>query len=197
MNRGPAVLQKAPQTDGVFATYCFIGTAHALRRDLFLELSGYREILFHQGEEEDYCIRMLNAGWITRCGNADPIYHFESPKRSWTRMDFFGARNKVLYAWHNVPGMRLARHLAASTLMTSVYTQNPRRMVTRLRGVFAAYWLIMSGKCRRQPVDCWAYRLSRALKTRGPVSLAEFESCLPVLAVSMPAQRLESVWLKA
>ena len=38
VNHGPAVLQQAPQREQVFATYDYIGTAHALRRDLFLEL---------------------------------------------------------------------------------------------------------------------------------------------------------------
>src|ERR1700722_4781411 len=60
VNRGSLVLQKAPSPEEVYARYDFIGTAHALRRDVFLRLSGYREILFHQGEEEDYCIRMIN-----------------------------------------------------------------------------------------------------------------------------------------
>ena len=81
-----------------------------MRRDLFLGLSGYRDILIHQSEEEDYSVRLLNAGFITRAGNADPVHHFESPKRSLARMDFYGARNKVLYAWHNVPFPHLVKH---------------------------------------------------------------------------------------
>jgi glycosyltransferase involved in cell wall biosynthesis len=173
VNRGPAVFQKAPQSSGIFTTYSFIGTAHALRRDLFLELSGYREILFHQGEEEDYCIRMLNAGWITRCGNADPIHHFESPRRSWTRMDFYGARNKVLYAWHNVPFPAFAYHLAGTTAKTLVYTRQPSRLWTRLRGVAAGYAICALNQANRRPVTISTYRLSQELKRRGAVPLNE------------------------
>ncbi len=98
VNRNLHVARKAPDRRHVYAAYCYVGTAHALRRDLFLGLSGYREILVHQGEEEDFCLRLLDAGYFTRSGNADPIHHFESPRRSWVRMDFYGARNKVLYA---------------------------------------------------------------------------------------------------
>ena len=183
VNRGPAVHQQAPQREQVFATYDYIGTAHALRRDLFLELGGYREVLFHQGEEEDYCIRMLNAGFITRAGSADPIHHFESPRRNWARMDFYGARNKVLYAWQNVPHPYLMPHLAVGSVMTSLYTRNPRRMLTRWRGVLIAYFLIAAGQCHRQPVDGRTYRVSRMLKRRRFVPFSEFQTMLPELSI--------------
>lgn len=179
VNRSQTVQQRAPDANSVFATYYFIGTAHALRRDVFLELGGYRDLLVHQGEEEDYCIRMLNAGWITRCGNSDPIHHFESPRRNWSRMDFYGARNKVLYAWNNVPWPHFPAHLLATTALTSFHTGNPRRLLTRLRGVMAAYRAITSRKISREPVSIESYRLSRELKRRGVISLAEIKNRLP------------------
>jgi glycosyltransferase involved in cell wall biosynthesis len=179
VNRSPVVKQRASRADGVYASYSFIGTAHALRRDLFLALGGYREMLVHQGEEEDYCARMLNAGYIVRCGTADPIHHFESPRRSWKRMDYYGARNKVLYAWNVVPSPFFPMHLAATTFMTSIHARNPARCWTRLRGVIAAYTLCCAGRSARRPVSSSAYRLSRELKRRGAVPLAEIERRLP------------------
>ena len=183
VNRSPKVMQQAPSPKGIFASYSFIGTAHALRRDLFLKLEGYREILFHQGEEEDYCIRMLAAGYITRVGRADPIHHFESPRRSWTRMDHYGARNKVLYAWHNVPFPHLLVHLTMTTIFTSIYALQPARLLTRLRGVVSAYSVICRSRTRRQPVSPSAYQLSRELKRRGPVPLGEIERRLPACRI--------------
>lgn len=179
VNKSPEIHHRAPDAAGVYAGYAYIGTAHAVRRDLFLHLSGYRDVLFHQSEEEDYCIRLLNAGYVTRFGNADPVHHFESPRRSWKRMDYYGARNKVLYACHNVPMPYFAVHLAATSFFTSIYAQNPRRFVTRLRGVLGAYTCVCMGLIHRKPVKKSVYRLSRELKRRGAVCLNEIESQLP------------------
>ncbi len=83
-------MQSPPNTSGTWITDTFIGTAHALRRDIFLKLGGYRDHLVHQGEESDFCIRMLDAGYLVRLGRSDPINHWESPKRDLRRMDFYG-----------------------------------------------------------------------------------------------------------
>jgi GT2 family glycosyltransferase len=196
VNQGPTVHQRAPQAEGIYATYTFIGTAHALRRDLFLALGSYRELLVHQSEEEDYCARMLNAGYITRCGTADPVHHFESPRRSWTRMDFYGARNKVLYAWNNVPFPFLPMHLAATTFMTSIFTPHPARCLTRVRGVLAAYAMCFRGQADRRPVLPSVYRLSRMLKRRGAVPLEELEPRLPTPLSTAARTKLEPGFLE-
>ena len=179
VNLSPAIHQQAPEPEGVYATYDFKGTAHAVRRDVFLALGGYREILVHQSEEEDYCIRMLHAGWITRCGNAGPIHHFESPRRSWSRMDFYGARNKVLFAWHNIPFPAVGLQLAGRTAKAIVFSLQPGRMLTRCRGLLNGYYVCMSGKAERRPVNPVIYQLSQELKIRRKVSLEEIESRLP------------------
>lgn len=179
VNQSPEVHHRAPASEGIYARYCYIGTAHALRRGLFLQLSGYREGLVHQSEEEDYCLRLLEAGYITRCGTADPVHHFESPRRNYQRMDYYGARNKVLYAWSNVPAPQVAGHLAVTTVKTLLFSLRPDRFLTRLGGVIAACQLCLRGRAPRQPVSATTYRVSRLLKARGAVRLAEIEAFLP------------------
>jgi glycosyltransferase involved in cell wall biosynthesis len=189
VNRGAEIRQLAPDVREVYAAYSYIGTAHALRRDLFNQLGGYRDILIHQGEEEDYCLRLLQAGYITRLGTADPIHHFESPRRSWARMDYYGARNKVLYAWQNVPFPFAAGHLGATTAMTLCQSFQPYRFWTRLRGVLSAYLLCLAGSAPRQAVPPAIYRLSRKLKQREATPLFEIEHLLKPSAA-------DSAWMR-
>jgi len=54
----------APAREGIFLTSEFTGTATAVRRDVFAAVGGFREAFFHQGEERDFCLRMLEAGWV-------------------------------------------------------------------------------------------------------------------------------------
>ena len=97
-------------------------------------------------------------------------------------MDYYGARNKVLYACHNVPMPNLAVHLTATTFFTSIYAHNLTRFLTRLRGVAGAYSRVCTGQIHRRPVARSVYRLSRELKRRGALRLDEIESKLPVPA---------------
>lgn len=169
-NKSPVVHQQSPSNDNIFVTDDFIGTAHALRKDLFLQLGGYRELLFHQGEEKDYCIRMLEAGYVVRLGNADLIHHMESPKRDFSRMDFYGCRNAVLFVWLNVPWTLLPVHLTATTIKCLLWSLEPHRFVVRLNGLLAGYRDIF--KFARRPVSLNTYRKFRRL-AQSPQVLSE------------------------
>ncbi|MDQ3849768.1 MAG: glycosyltransferase, partial [Actinomycetota bacterium] len=101
--RSHEVLQRAPDEDGVWLTNAFIGTAHALRRDVFLALGGYRQDLHHLFEEPDFCLRLLQAGHVVRLGRASPVVHHESPQRNVARDLTHICRNHVLLIWFHIP----------------------------------------------------------------------------------------------
>jgi glycosyltransferase involved in cell wall biosynthesis len=159
------VLQRAPSKDTIWIADAFVGTAHALRRDLFLRLGGYREQLVHQGEESDYCIRMFATGHVVRLGDAGPIYHHESPHRDFRRMDFYGCRNSILFAWQNVPMPYLPIHLLMTTLNCLRWTLNRQRLL----GLTTGYFDFLREK--RAPVSVKVYCRWRRLRTAGAAPL--------------------------
>ena len=102
-------------------------------------------------------------------------------------MDYYGARNKVLYVWHNVPKSNLPLRLAGTTVNMLMFSLKPARFLTRLRGVMAAYAMILSGKAARQAVEPACYQTSQQLKKSGPLLLAEIEEKLPVISTPEPS----------
>ena len=170
------VWQAAPDAHNLWICGVYIGTAHAVRRDVFLSLGGYREHLIHQGEEMDYCIRLLDAGYFVRPGNSDPIYHYESPRRDFSRMDRYGARNAVLFAWQNVPCLYLAVYLLGTTYNVIRFPLPARRRLKRIVAVFEGYWWCVWNRRMRAPVSVATYRFFRRLVKMGPVRLVAREA---------------------
>jgi GT2 family glycosyltransferase len=173
--------QKAPNADGIWITESFRGTSYALRRDVFLEVGGYREQIIHQGEEMDFCIRLLNKGFIVRLGFGDVVIHHEFPKRNWRRMDFYGRRNDIIFAWRNIPMPYLPAHLLVTTfngLTCATRTKRPSDMIC---GLLSGYWGCAWNLDWHEPVSPATYRLHRLLKKRGPKTLSDIEAALPPL----------------
>ena len=175
--QGEEVLQRAPD-DGFYVTNRFRGTAHALRKDVFVRLGGYRAMLFHQAEEPDLAIRLLEVGYVVRLGRGDPIRHFGSPKRDLDRIWFYESRNDVLFAWHNVPMPDLVLRLAkvvVHTLWLGVGVRRPGLFAGGLRAGFAAAF---RERASREPVSRGAWRVYERL-ARSPARIEEIESELP------------------
>ena len=163
VNRDPVVRQAAPNRHGTYVVESFIGTAHALRRRVFLQLGGYREELFHQGEESDLCVRLLAAGYVVRLGASGPIHHFESPRRDFRRMDHYGPRNAVLFAWQNVPFPTVVIQIPATIAAVLMLTGEPSRLLHRCRGVLDG--LASCARVERKPVSASVYHLWRRMRT--------------------------------
>lgn len=232
-------LQRAPSTDGIWVTSNYKGTAHAVRRDVFCAVGGYREELIHQGEEGDFCVRMLAAdaaemlkseklkserdddsrwemgdreegmadgewrmaeggclmsdlgcrrsegsedetlatrntsrftildavpGWFVRMGNSDPIIHNESPRRDYSRMDFYGRRNDILFHWQNTPMPDLLWAIPATIVGGLACAARTGRWRHMLKGIVAGLLMMLFGSPRRAPVCKRVSRLHKKMK---------------------------------
>jgi len=179
VNQNQRIHQRADNPEHVQVSAWFIGTAHALRRDIFLDLGGYREILIHQGEESDYGVRLLNEGYVIRLGSADPIHHFESPRRDYRRMDYFGRRNDILFGWFNAPLVYLLPHWLATTwngLRFGFKIGRPWRMA---KGLVGGYLTVMTHLFSRKPVRTRSFKLFRRLRISGSLPFGEIAQGLP------------------
>ncbi len=176
---GRPLYRPAPPDDSIWATDTYRGTSHALRRELFLALHGYRESFFHQSEEGEFCLRLLNLGYITRVGASSPIHHFESPKRDRTRIFTYNARNRILFAWYNVPWPELVVQLPGSIIRVLLYGLKSGYLFASLRGVAFGLGMILKEFGQRKPVNRRVFRLSRQLRHQGPEKLSKIESALP------------------
>ena len=164
VNTSSAVLQRAPSCEGIFLLDTFWGGACAMRREVFLRVGGYREYLRQQYEEEDLAIRILDAGYLTRLGNADPIYHYESPVRDNRRRDIFGGRNKILIAWYNVPMPELLFHLPGTCIKTVMFGIRRGHAWRWILGLAKGFATCVTQFRERRPVRHETYRLFRHLR---------------------------------
>ena len=176
-HKGGMIRQLAPDSPGIWITDSFIGTAYALRRDLFLKLGGFHGDFVRQGEEQDFCIRLMNEGYVIRLGTAAPIYHYESPLRDTRRICFYGRRNDIRFVWLNVPLRHLPVHIVATTI-NGLRMSLAHDHVYMLAGIAMGYIDCLRYWRARRPVRVEVYRLARRLKKKGPVRLDDVVAIL-------------------
>jgi GT2 family glycosyltransferase len=176
---GTVVNSAAPDDGRIWCVAAYTGTAHAVRRDVFMKLGGYREDLLHQGEESDYCIRVLATGHVTRLGRAPLIRHHESARRSFARMDFHGRRNDILFAWRHAPSAWLLPHLLGTTWHGFRDAARTGRWKSHGSGIMEGWRMIFAGGTLREPVPPKVYQAFRLLRKQGPKPLEEILPLLP------------------
>lgn len=184
------LLQRAPEGDEIYVTRTYVGTAHALRRDVFLKLGGYRQSLVHQGEESDYCIRMLEHGYIVRLGRSDEIHHFASPKRDLARQHYYGTRNFLLFFYHYADPVRLPFYLMTGTALEVLRAIRLRALGVKMRAIIHAYRDLARNAHEREPVSPATFRIFRGLGVR-PQTLSSLVHQLnppsPLTALGQPS----------
>jgi glycosyltransferase involved in cell wall biosynthesis len=178
--RGRALRQRAPSGDGRWVTDTFIGTAHALRRDVFLALGGYRDSFVHMGEEPELCTRMLAAGYVVRLGTADELQHLETPReRVLARNVRLVVRNQLLDAWHNTPSRYLPGRAGKVLARSAVDSLRWRHPGAAAAGAWEAVRGAAGRRHTRAPVPAEVWRLLVELRREGPLPLEAIEQRLP------------------
>lgn len=136
----------------------FVGCGHLLHRERFLALGGYREELIHQGEELDIAARAFQQGWYCYHFPGLEVHHLQSHTgRNWHRMDFYGARNNVLWNDWFVPQELKIVKQSRSFLSRVLHTLKVRR-IGQLQGELAGFTDIPQYKMYRQAMDAQQFK---------------------------------------
>jgi hypothetical protein len=146
----------------------FTGCAHAVRREAFLDLGGYRDYFDGWGEERDFCLRLLNAGSSVLFAATPPIVHLASPVRDKPHMDFHAVRNTLLFDLLNIPHPYVLPRAVADTLRLLTYRVTISTLPRRVGTVARALWACRPHRGDRKPVESAVYRLFRERPRHGP-----------------------------
>lgn len=186
VRRGGIERQQAPDPHGRWVADTYIGTAHALRRDVFNALGGYRTSFTHMVEEPEFCLRMLAAGFVVRLGRAPALHHFESPSHRVLSRNFrLMMRNQLLDAWHNTPAQYLPGRVGRILVRSTLDSLRWRHPGAAARGVWEALLDAARGNDPRAPVPREVWRLLVDLRKLGPLPLEEIEGRLPARQVAI------------
>lgn len=136
-----------------YQTRFYIGCGHLLHRQRFLELGGYRGELIHQGEEMEIAARAFQRGWHCYHFPGFEIHHTASNAgRNWHRMDFYGARNNVLWNDWFVPNqLKLVKQ--GRTLTSRIIHSIKVRRMGQIQGELAGLKAIQRYKNYRCPMS--------------------------------------------
>jgi len=153
----PVAMQPSPAAEPSLVN-AFIGFAHIVRRSLFLELGGYREIFRYQGEEKELCLRLIAAGKLVVYLPQSRIAHVTDP----------GARDLRRYL----------RLVSRNDCLNSIYNDPLLRMLWMVPARMALYWRMRRGWRIHDPGGGWwlVREVARSVpvvwKDRRPVSRA-------------------------
>jgi hypothetical protein len=116
-----------------------------------------------------------------RLGRSDPIHHFESPRRDFRRMDLYGRRNNVLFAWHHAPASWLPACFVATTWNALKHGLSVGRPRVMLEGLARGYAGILSDWKNRAPVSAALFSLYREMVHRKVLPYEEIENRLSAI----------------
>lgn len=161
----------SPDSDQAYFYHSFIAAAFAFRRNLFLELGGFRTEYFYMGEEGDLSIRLLEKGYYVKAGTAQPSLHYQPAGRVCFRADFYGRRNDILFAYFNAPRIYLLPNLVSTVIKGLWFGLRVKRIGNMMKGITAGIKLLFSvtAKSKVSPVSAKVFLQFRHLKKNEPL----------------------------
>lgn len=131
----------------------FIGCGHLLHLGHFLEIGGYREELVHQGEEMEVAARAIQKGYHCYHFPNLQIHHTASNQgRNWHRMDYYGARNNILWNdWFLPPEQKMIKQ--CRTIASRLTLSARVRRWGQIEGMMAAFRSLSEYHCYRSPMS--------------------------------------------
>lgn len=150
----------------------YVGCAHAIRRDLALELDGYREFFVHQREEAELCLRIRRAGWKIIVGDSAPIVHMVSPKRDNDRVTYYAGRNIILSEMLNAPLPYVVLRPISTSIKFLAYRFSWSSVPLKLRALWAGIGDGLRYRHLRNPVDRSTYQRYWSMVSHGPTEWA-------------------------
>jgi GT2 family glycosyltransferase len=165
----PAGMQPAPVSTPA-RIRSFIGFAHLVRRDVFRALGGYRSVLGLYGEEKEFCLRVLDAGYSVVYLPDSRVVHAADPAgRDQRRYLRAVTRNDCLNALLNEPWWRVIWLLPARA---ALYFR--MRRAWRIRDAWGLWWIgrdlwhaLETVRRDRRPVRASTIRRWRELGIQG------------------------------
>jgi GT2 family glycosyltransferase len=173
----------APVADGVWLTSRFIGTGALIRRNLFLELGGCDEELFHWGEEGNFCRKLINHGYLVRVIPENPIHHYLNQNNRATRTKNINIhRNIILYIYWDVPllywPVEIVR-LIAQVGRDLIVPREKGQRVTVILSVWKGLKDAFHYRYKRRPMTKIGFRAFGYLRRKRVVAMDEFLTRFP------------------
>lgn len=144
-------------SDQTYQVRAFVGCGHLMNLLHFRKIGGYREELFHQGEEMDLAARAFQHGFNCYHFPGFQIHHTASNQgRSWYRMDYFGSRNNLLWNDWYVPARAKLVQQARTISARTFHACRVRRLAV-IKGIYAGFVAMARFRSYRKPFSMELY----------------------------------------
>jgi len=161
----------APDNNEAYLLHSFVAAAFAIKRDLFLQLGGFRAEYFYMGEEGDLCIRLLADGYYIKAGTACPAHHYQPANRVSYRADYYGRRNDIFFLYLNSPRKYLWPNIVGTILKGLFWGVKVGRVKNMCAGIAAGLAALCRPEYRnlKNPVDHNVFLKFNYLKKKEPL----------------------------